>query len=110
MPAPLGLPSTVGLPIPREGVTAVKVPSLRDGATEQAGATPFAERLKDFVGEVNETQKVGEQMAEDFANGKQNDIHGTMIAMQKADVTLRLLGSVRNRAIEAYREIMRMGA
>ena len=33
-----------------------------------------------------------------------------MIAMQKADISFRLFASVRNRALEAYREIMRMGA
>jgi flagellar hook-basal body complex protein FliE len=33
-----------------------------------------------------------------------------MILMQEADVSLRLAVNVRNRAIEAYREVMRMGA
>jgi flagellar hook-basal body complex protein FliE len=42
--------------------------------------------------------------------GDHQDVHGTMIAMQEADVSLRLMTSVRNRAIEAYREIMRMGS
>jgi flagellar hook-basal body complex protein FliE len=33
-----------------------------------------------------------------------------MIVMQEADISLRLAANVRNRVIEAYREVMRMGA
>ena len=54
--------------------------------------------------------RTAEAKAADFADGRSNDIHGTMIAMQAADVRMRLLGNVRNRALEAYREIMKMTA
>ena len=40
--------------------------------------------------------------------GASGDIHGTMIALAKADMSFRLLLQVRNRALEAYQEIMRM--
>lgn len=70
----------------------------------------FQDALGDLVGEVDGAIKTAEQQAADFAEGRSNDIHGTMISMQEADVRLRLLGNVRNRALEAYREIMRMGA
>ncbi len=72
--------------------------------------TPFAEHLSEFVQQVDETQKTADQMMDDYSNGKQNDLHGTMIAAEKANVTLHLLGSVRNKMLEAYREVMRMGA
>jgi len=36
------------------------------------------------------------------------DIHQTMVALQKSDLSMRLLLAVRNKAIEAYREVMRM--
>ena len=39
-----------------------------------------------------------------------NDIHGTMIAVEQADISLRLLANVRNRAVDLYREVMRMGS
>jgi flagellar hook-basal body complex protein FliE len=35
-------------------------------------------------------------------------IHETMIALQKADISLRLLLQIRNKAMDAYREVMRM--
>ncbi|MCG8557244.1 MAG: flagellar hook-basal body complex protein FliE [Proteobacteria bacterium] len=70
----------------------------------------FAERLKDFVAEVNENQAKAEHLAVQYAKGRQHDLHGTMIALQKADISFRLLSSVRTKVIEAYREISRMGA
>lgn len=80
-----------------------------EGASEAAGSD-FGDRVRELVEEVDTEQKVAETAANDFAEGRSNDIHGTMIAQQRAEVSFRLLASVRNRALEAYREIMRMGA
>ena len=94
-------------------LTAIRPVERASGGVPQiegARGTSFADRVADALHEVNETQKTAEVMSSDFAEGRQNDLHGTMIAMQKADVTLRLVANVRNRVIEAYREIMRMGA
>ncbi|MEM6961015.1 MAG: flagellar hook-basal body complex protein FliE [Myxococcota bacterium] len=73
-------------------------------------APSFVERLREFAEEVNETQMEAEQVSRDFAEGKRNDIHGTMVQMQTADIEFRMLGTVRNRVLEAYREVMKMGA
>ena len=46
--------------------------------------------------------------SEEFALGKVDDIHKPIIAMEKASIALELLVQVRNKAVEAYQEIMRM--
>ena len=43
-----------------------------------------------------------------MATGRSHNIHETMIALDKADVSFRMLTKVRNKAVEAYQEIMRM--
>lgn len=106
--SPSGVPRVPTQPGPRP-TDAANVP-VQPGATPNVSGPSFGETLEGFVNEVNDTQVHAEQMSSDFAEGRSNDIHGTMLAMQEADVQLRLLGTVRNRAIEAYREIMRMGA
>jgi flagellar hook-basal body complex protein FliE len=40
--------------------------------------------------------------------GGEKNLHEAMIAMEKADITLRFAVQVRNKAIEAYQEIMRI--
>jgi len=78
-------------------------------SNEKAGSD-FSSKLREVLDEANAPQAKAEKVAEDYASGKQNDLHGTMITMTQADVQLRLTAQVRNKVIEAYREIMRMGS
>jgi flagellar hook-basal body complex protein FliE len=82
--------------------------TARPPGAAQEGA--FSERLGELMREVGTSQKNAQVAADEYASGRKNDLHGTMIAMTQADITLHLLANVRNRVIEAYREIMRMGA
>lgn len=68
----------------------------------------FGNVLKNLVDDVKETQDVANKASEELVAGRNKDIHGAMIAMEKADVSLRLLMQVRNKVIDAYREIMKM--
>jgi len=95
------------LPIQRVDVPS---PSPRAGEAPTASGASFGERLADLVKDASATQSNAETLASSYARGEQNDLHGTMIAMSQADVSLRFVANVRNRIVEAYREIMRMGA
>ncbi len=68
----------------------------------------FAEVLKEALDKVNDLQKNAEKMADDFAAGKISNIHEVIIEAEKASIALRLTVEVRNKIVEAYREIMRM--
>ena len=110
---PVGMPkpSVVKTPDVTEGIgTGSEGNGGISGVGSSEEITSFADRVKDLMSDVNQTQETAQQASDDFASGKTDDIHGTMVAMAKADVSLRLVGSLRNKAIEAYREIMRMGA
>ena len=45
-------------------------------------------------------------MLKDLAAGKNVDLHGTMISLEKADISLRTMVSVRDKLISAYEQIM----
>jgi flagellar hook-basal body complex protein FliE len=47
-------------------------------------------------------------MSEAFAAGVRDDIHGTMIALSKADIEMKFIGSVRNKITDAFYELWRM--
>jgi flagellar hook-basal body complex protein FliE len=67
----------------------------------------FAEILQRAVNSVNQLQIQADQSINDLASGKQTDIHQTMIAMEKAEISFELLMQIRNKIIAAYETIMR---
>lgn len=77
-------------------------------ADKEVAAPGFSDQLLEFVKKANEELKTGEAESLKFATGETNNIHETMLAAERANIALRLVGSVRNRLLEAYQEIMRM--
>ena len=67
----------------------------------------FGDIVNSAVAKVNKFEHEANQSIGDLLQGKA-DIHETMIALQKSDISLRTFMAVRNKVIEAYREIMRM--
>ncbi|MGB9614391.1 MAG: flagellar hook-basal body complex protein FliE [Fervidobacterium sp.] len=68
----------------------------------------FSQILSQALKTVNEQQKNVEQMSDDYAKGKISNIHELIVEAEKASISLRLTVEVRNRIVDAYREIMRM--
>ncbi len=74
----------------------------------QPGEKSFADTLKDVVQSVNAAQHHADYKMQELATGKSKDFAGVMITAEKADISLKLMTSVRNKIIEAYQEIMKM--
>lgn len=78
------------------------------GAPKQGNiGDTFSQMLKDSVKKVNEDQIVADSMSENLVSGKSQNIHETMIALEKADVSFKLMMQVRNKLVEGLQEIMR---
>lgn len=82
--------------------------SLPDKQTTQPATASFGQMLKGSLDSVNRLQNEAESSINNLANGTQTDIHQTMIAVEKADVSFELLMQIRNKLIAAYDKIMRM--
>ena len=67
----------------------------------------FSERLKTAVSEVNSKHHDANQAMEKVMQDKMG-IHEGMLAIQEADVSLRLLIQVRAKVMAAYNEVMHM--
>ena len=62
-----------------------------------------------LIQEVNQQKLQAEaKQVELMTSGDKKDIHGTMIALEKADISMRLLLQIRNKLVSAYEEVMRM--
>jgi flagellar hook-basal body complex protein FliE len=77
-------------------------------AAEDTRKTDFNTYLKDALGEVNNLQQKADQAIQQLVGEGKGDLQETMIAMEKADVSFRLMMQIRNKVLEAYQEIMRM--
>jgi flagellar hook-basal body complex protein FliE len=76
--------------------------------TAEPGFTSFTDKLKSALDNVNALQKDASARTQDFAAGRNNDLVGTMLAMQKSDVAFQATMQVRNRLVSAYQDIMNM--
>ncbi|RBQ29761.1 flagellar hook-basal body complex protein FliE [Aliarcobacter vitoriensis] len=68
----------------------------------------FKELLDNAVNEVNETQIQGYNAMTDIATGKVTNLQEAVQRIEEAELSLKLGLEVKNKAINAYREIMRM--
>ena len=79
---------------------------------EQApNAILFSEALEsasNLIKGVQTLEDESTQLTEDFILGRNENIHNLMIAQEKSSILLQFTTQVRNTALEAYREIMRM--
>ena len=82
--------------------------TLAPKTAEGAAKGDFSAHLKDALGEVNELQSKANQAIEQMVGEGKGDLQETMIALEKADVSFRLMMQIRNKVLDAYQEIMRM--
>jgi flagellar hook-basal body complex protein FliE len=68
----------------------------------------FADTIAESISQVEEDHRKANEAIQDLATGKRKTLHETMIAVEKADVSFRMLMAVRNKLLTAYQEVMRM--
>jgi len=82
--------------------------STQTSKAEKNTGSSFQNTLAELVNNVDNQIKESDQLTEDFAMGKNNNIHEVMIASEKAGISLKFLLQIRNKLLDAYQEIMRM--
>lgn len=86
----------------------LSLPSLAEKSADTRSPAGFGDMLTSMVNRVNETQLAGDQAIERLQSGKAEHLHEVMIAVEQADISLRMAVQIRNKALTAYEEIMRM--
>ena len=82
----------------------MEVPS----AEASKNATSFSDLLRQSVDQVNQDQAQADMAVKELVAGRSKNLHETMLTIERADVSLRLMMQVRNKIIDAYKEIMKM--
>jgi flagellar hook-basal body complex protein FliE len=78
------------------------------GAGSEASGTSFQEMLTDAVQTTDSKQKDANGAILETMTGGESSLHETMVTMEKASVSMKLMVQVRNKAVDAYKEVMRM--
>lgn len=71
-----------------------------------SGGTDFEARLEAAINSVSDTQNTADVRLGRLASGEEADIHTTMIALQEADISMRMMVSARDKVVEAYQTVM----
>jgi flagellar hook-basal body complex protein FliE len=80
---------------------------LKQKSKVEGGGEAFAEHLKSALNEVNEFQETSEKAIGDMATGQVKDLHQAALAIGKAETSMKLMLEIRNKALNAYKELGR---
>ena len=81
---------------------------LNENAAADESTKSFGAYLTDALKNTNALQIRADKMNAALAAGQIEDVSQVVIASEKADIALQLTLQLRNKAIDAYQEIMRM--
>ncbi len=73
-----------------------------------SGGISFENLLSDAISQANRLDFEASKKTDALAAGKIDDIHGTMIAVKEADISVKLVGTVRNKVLDAFQELWRI--
>ncbi len=76
----------------------------------QGEGASFQETLKNIIQDVDALQKNADETTQKLLSGELENIHQVMLAMEEANTSFQLMMEMRNKILEAYREVMRMQA
>ena len=79
-----------------------------DASGSTGGTGAFQSMLEGMIGRVEQSSTQAQQAAQNFLSGGDEELHSVALAAQRADLQFNLFLQVRNKAVSAYQEIMRM--
>ena len=83
--------------------------SSKPQEVENDSKVDFSTLLKQSINGVNQTQQTAAKMAQDFELGESEvSLAEVMISAQKANVSFQAMVQVRNKLVDAYKEVMNM--
>jgi flagellar hook-basal body complex protein FliE len=106
MSLPLGGITALGVGAPNSitSVTNAGIPPLKPGE----GGDGFAKTLAAVFDQLQGAQNTSNQLATQAATGDLKDVHDYMIASSEAGLATEMVVTIKNKAVEAFNEIMRM--
>ena len=71
-------------------------------------AARFKKVLEEVIDRVEGFRQAADQSVGKFLAGEDEDLHETVLAVQRSEMAFELFLQVRNKVVQAYQEVMRM--
>jgi flagellar hook-basal body complex protein FliE len=84
---------------------AQQVDGVEETGKEEGGG--FAGALKGAISDLNTKQEIKDKALSDIATGNVKNLHQAAIAIDKAEISMKMALEIRNKALSAYKEILR---
>ena len=89
------------------------IPTLRGVDPSKRASTendikPVSQTFGDMLSALNQSQMNADSLMQQLAQGENVDLHTVMIGMEENNINFNVALGIRDRLVEAYREIMRM--
>jgi flagellar hook-basal body complex protein FliE len=96
------------LPVGVSAITGVAGSTNVDAVASTSNGGGFAAILASSFDKLQSTQKTADVLATQAATGDLQDVHDYMIASTEASLATEMVVTIKNKAVEAFNEIMRM--
>jgi flagellar hook-basal body complex protein FliE len=93
---------------PIRPISSIEMPDLVRPAGEASAGGTFQDALSAAIQRVEGASQGASASVERFLSGEGEELHTTVMAVQKADLTFQLFLQARNKVVSAYQEIMRL--
>ena len=89
-------------------VSPIAPPSLDSISRSASEGSPFRKVLGSAIDQVELSRSDASQNVQRFLSGEGDDLHSTILSVQRADLEFEMAMQLRNKVVSAYQEIMRM--
>jgi len=99
------------MPSPIAGISPAAIRTIEPAAVAAAdkpGGSAFSALFEQAVNQVNQYQRSADTAVERFLTGEDEDLHRVAMASQQAEISFELFLQMKNKAVQAYQEMMRL--
>lgn len=80
----------------------------RPQSVDGPAKSTFKDMLSGAIDQVELSSSAAHKSVQQFLSGEGDDLHSTILSIQRADLEFQMLMQVRNKVVNAYQEVMRM--
>lgn len=80
----------------------------KENNSEEISGNSFKDVLKDSLDKLNEKQVEANNITNEFVSGGDVEVHEMMLSMEEAKMSLQLAIQVRNKVVDAVKELTNM--